>query len=358
MKHRLHDVCSTANDQTLLPLLRKVKYDINAKSFAKLSPECDQLKRDQWGRTVWMCLLQNKQLSSAACLSGLQEIETNFTIDRYTDLSLATLRDIHGRNLTFYLCRRFHGHLDLFKFFSQRKLIYLTEPIGDNMTELDMFIEWGKEEDLKEKISVILEGNTSNVKIHHIKSCHLLTHDAWLLKFLLEEKGFVMKVGSGHSLATMLILETWFSRLYHWGYDCTDEDHQKKQLIAKHRGHRTVDMEEGHFWLTHHECFHEEAEALRWLVAYEGVKLLKGFPETEYEEYDIGDDDLTHWILSLTTTNPGKKTSSLSVCCMRQILVSMDQATTVNHIWCVMQLPLPYLLKRFLCFNLDMQFMT
>ena len=353
MKNPLLDVCSTARNQTLLPLLRKVKYD-NA-----LSPECVHLIRDQWGRTVWSCLLQNRQLSSSACLSGLQEIEKIFTIHGYNNLSLATTRDIHGRNLTFHLCRRFQGNLDLFRFFSQRKLIYLTEPIGNNMTELDMFIEWGEEQDLKEKINVILEGNTSNMKTHHIKYCHLLTHGAWLLRFLLEEKGFVMKVGSGHSLATMLILETLFSSRCQWGYDCTDDDHEKKQLIAKHQGHRTVVIEDGHFWLTYRDCFYEEAEALRWLVAYEGVKLLKGFPEWEYEEdYDIGDDDLKHWILNLTTTNPGKKTSSLMVCCMRQILASLDQATTINHIWCVTQLPLPHLLKQFLCFNLDIKFMA
>ena len=49
---------------------------------------------------------------------------------------------------------------------------------------------------------------------------------------------------------------------------------------------------------------------------------------------------------------------TLEMICMKTIHLHLAETNNVNLVWCVHQLPLPWLLKKFLCFDLDVQFMN
>ena len=371
--------CAVCDDKSLVPSLQILEnlcgnLCVTRRTYTRPTTKVTNI--DRWGRNTWLILMRNMCISSLTILKAFLciEQEEKLTAEDYLDLNLAVICDNNNHTLTYYLCKRHDTHVGLFNFLAQRKMLKVSPRKKLGESGFCVYSQWEKFDEiellimfqplgtkatsllLKEKIRALLTGD-------HEKGTLVITENymrlpAEILAYLIEEEGFgILTTPESHHITQGLSVFSYC--LIHRYYRKAQQDPppsievtKKRQLLTKHRGQRSLPEKSQVYWYYWcnfglKQC---HIETLRWAAAFEGVFRV----ELDTENTPITEDErlLCQWIIQIRQPDA----SNLAMICMHQIYQSLEH-NPINGIWCISQLPLPWRVKEWLCFDLDLTFM-
>ena len=367
--------CAVSDNENVVPLIRILyKNQVHCTKYLTCSQKKVVKEYDLWGRNTWLILMQNMQLNSLTILKVFKQIEQeeHLTPLEYIDLDVASCRDTNGHNLTYYLCKRCDMDVKLFDFCACRNMLKCTrDPINRldadvaghhtghwcNFNELDLLIKYTTQDEaeknadtLKFKMDTLLTISNTDILPRVINEIYIHLPPKFLM-FLINEKGFIINPKpevNGLSLFTHMLIQSLPEN------DPNNVANlRKRQILAKYKGIRSNESELSLQWWYCHPEVVTRPDQLRWMVAYEGG----GLEWIHWRcVHSLNEESkmMSDWVKMLQSP---RREHDLSHICMRQIHHILKMNNNTNLIWCVSQLELPWVLKRFLCFDLDLDFL-
>ena len=400
-------VCAVSKSQDLIPFLKLLYLKELPCLLKNKKKHIRCFSCDAFQRHTWMILLQNTHLDNDTLISALQLIEEKEGLSEtgYAKLNVASHVDRQLANVTHYLSWK-HFSIDVYEFFAKRQLIrhrvdrFGRYPLGywlnfkqtclanveDEKKLLEMFMPDKREQETAEFKEDIPQKLLSF-------ACQSATHyncaaPSWFLEYILQKKYVSLEMTEKNEISpNFKVLDKCFLRknyFYVWEADAVSkdvlkEDMKKAQIFAAHRCFRAGEPKRCHY------ITEQTHQILRWLWASEGITQSSNsvafkFVESETRPFHTSvyfdhkfryhkeipktvqttaAYQLWQWyrVFHRNDTEEGQPLT-LEMICMKTIHLHLGKTNNVNLVWCVHQLPLPWLLKKFLCFDLDVQFMN